>query len=232
MFVNQVLQLREARLALATKPFKARGSKMIRCKRCLLAKRYCICGDVQAVPAQSQFCLLMYDTEPLKPSNTGRLIADVLPDTRAFLWSRTEVNPDLIALLDDPTYQPMVIFPESHCDPERDIINTPRCDNGKKPLFIILDGTWPEACKMFRKSPYLAKFPVLSLHMHKTSNYRLRESPSAEQFCTAEVAIELLRQSDSLRSAEALQNHFDNFRLHYLASKANKSVEQIVKELN
>jgi DTW domain-containing protein YfiP len=44
----------------------------------------------------------MFDTEPMKPSNTGRLIADILPDTEAFQWSRTEPPQALLDLVADP----------------------------------------------------------------------------------------------------------------------------------
>ncbi|MNT97512.1 DTW domain protein [compost metagenome] len=55
----------------------------------------------------------MFGAEPLKPSNTGRLIADILPETQAFLWSRTEVDPALLAAINDPERQPYVVFPAS-----------------------------------------------------------------------------------------------------------------------
>jgi len=48
------------------------------------------------VPTHAGVCLLMADIEPLKPSNTGWLIADVVPDTFAFGWARTEVDPALL----------------------------------------------------------------------------------------------------------------------------------------
>ncbi len=39
---------------------------------------------------------MMYDTEVMKPSNTGKLIADVFTRyTFAFLWSRTEPEKSL-----------------------------------------------------------------------------------------------------------------------------------------
>ena len=41
----------------------------------------------------------MADTEPLKPSNTGWLVADGGPDTFAFGWARTRTDPRLPALL-------------------------------------------------------------------------------------------------------------------------------------
>jgi DTW domain-containing protein YfiP len=53
----------------------------------------------------------MADIEALKPSNTGWLIADVVADTFAFEWARTEVDPGLLALLADPQWQPYLVFP-------------------------------------------------------------------------------------------------------------------------
>lgn len=57
----------------------------------------------------------------------------------------------------------MVVFPASYADEQREVIFTPPA--GKPPLFIMLDGTWPEARKMFRKSPYLDNLPVISVDL-------------------------------------------------------------------
>ncbi|MGU5142043.1 DTW domain-containing protein, partial [Escherichia coli] len=81
---NAVLRLRAERLARATRPFLARGNRIHRCQRCLLPLKQCLCATLNPVAATSRFCLVMFDTEPMKPSNTGRLIADILPDTEAF----------------------------------------------------------------------------------------------------------------------------------------------------
>ncbi len=61
--------------------------------------------------SKSRFCLLMFDTEPMKPSNTGRLIADILPDTVAFQWSRTEPSLDLLDLVQNRTISQWWSFP-------------------------------------------------------------------------------------------------------------------------
>ncbi len=100
--------------------------------------------------SKSHFCLLMFDTEPMKPSNTGRLIADILPDTVAFQWSRTEPSQDLLDLVQKPDYQPMVVFPASYADEQREEIFTPPAD--KPPLFIMLDGTGQKLARCFVKS--------------------------------------------------------------------------------
>lgn len=230
MTTNAVLRLRQQRLAASTRAYRARGCRAIRCQNCLLAERLCLCDTIKPQLANSRFCLIMFDTEPLKPSNTGRLIADILPETQAFLWARTEVEPALLAAIGDPTRQPYVVFPEKYAEPPRQVLNQlPASD--KPPLFILLDGTWNEAKKMFRKSPYLADLPMLSLNVTTTSDYLLREAPRPEQHCTVEVAAALLQQAGDTLAAEGLTAHFHYFRQQYLAGKPHHPVGRVTASL-
>lgn len=215
---NAVLHLRAERLARSTRPFIARGNRIRRCQRCLLPLKQCLCATLKPQLAQSRFCLMMYDTEPMKPSNTGRLIADVLPDTLAYGWSRTEPPQALLTLLQSQVYQPLVVFPAEYATAGRKVVSAPQAD-GKPPLFIMLDGTWPEARKMFRKSPWLDAFPVVSVSLERLSAYRLREAHEAHQYCTAEVATALLQLAGDDAAAQGLHDHFTLFRERYLAGK-------------
>lgn len=215
---NAVLRLRAERLARATRPFLARGNRVRRCQRCLLALKQCLCATLQPQCARSRFCLMMYDTEPMKPSNTGRLIADILQDTLAFGWSRTEPPHALLTLIAQQDYQPLVVFPASYVAGSREVISTLPTD-GKPPLFIMLDGTWTEARKMFRKSPWLDNFPVISVDLARLSAYRLREAHASDQYCTAEVASALLALAGDDVAAQGLHDHFTLFRERYLAGK-------------
>ncbi|RWR02906.1 hypothetical protein ED28_05015 [[Pantoea] beijingensis] len=225
MTENAVLRLRAERLARATRPFLARGNRTVRCQRCLLPQKNCLCATLVPQHARSRFCLVMFDTEPMKPSNTGRLIADILPETLAFGWSRTNPDPALLAAVQDKRYQPVVVFPESYADPERQVLNSPPT-TGKPPLFILLDGTWTEARKMFRKSPWLDKLPIMSLKVTVPSNYTLREAHGVGQHCTAEVASALLDQAGDTAAAMALTKHFSLFRERYLAGKPHHPSHQ------
>ena len=167
-------------------------------------------------------CLLMADIEPLKPSNTGWLVADVVTDTFAFSWSRTEVSPQLLALLADPQWQPYVVFPGEFVTPSRvvhDLHKSTETVASKRPLFILLDGTWSEARKMFRKSPYLDAFPVLSLAPEQISRYQLRRSHREDHFCTSEVAALCLALADEAHVAQILDAYLDVFSEHYVRAK-------------
>ena len=82
---HAVAQLRTARLARSTRPFLTRGGpKGERCAGCRLRPTHCICACRPELSTRAGMCLLMHDAEPLKPSNTGWLIADVVRDTYAF----------------------------------------------------------------------------------------------------------------------------------------------------
>lgn len=215
--LNSVLALRLQELQRTTKPFNARGSKVIRCDHCLLPQADCICFAKPSACARSAFLFLMYTGECFKPTNTGRLIADVAMDNHAFVWDRTQPDPALLALLSNPVYQPIVIFPTQYASPERCITAPP--ESGKIPLFILLDGTWREAKKMFSKSPYLDNFPVLGIQPEQASSYQLREAAHLHQLCTAEVAIEVLKVAKDTAAANALADYFHTFRKHYMAGK-------------
>jgi DTW domain-containing protein YfiP len=162
----------------------------------------------------------MADIEPLKPSNTGWLIADVVKDTFAFGWARMQVDPALLTLLADPQWQPFVVFPGEFVAPERVIQAVQTEATEKRPLFILLDATWPEARKMFRKSPYLDALPVLSLNpAEHVSNYQLRRSRQDDHFCTSEVASLCLSLVGESFAAQTLQTYLDVYTHHYLQAK-------------
>ncbi|MBD1584195.1 DTW domain-containing protein [Pseudoalteromonas sp. S16_S37] len=219
---NSVLALRQQQIAAAKREYKARGSKLSRCEACLLAQSLCICDGIKvADDCQSAVCLLMYHNESFKPSNTGRLIADIIPDNHAFRWDRTEPDAALIELLNNPIYQPIVVFPADNVEPERVITQVTRLSN-KVPLYLFLDGTWREAKKMFRKSPYLDSLPVLSVSPESLSDYKLRVAPHAHQLGTAEVACVVLEQNGELQAAQRLTQHFIDFRDAYLKGKRQK----------
>ena len=225
---HAVSRLRTERLARAVKPFRARGGpKTERCPGCRVMHSHCLCALRPHLPTRAGVCLLMADIEPLKPSNTGWLVADVVADTYAYSWARTEVDPRLLTLLADPQWQGYVVFPGEFVSPERVVTAllpamTSQGHAPKRPLFVLLDATWSEAGKMFRKSPFLNHLPVLSLHPDQISNYRLRRSSRSDHFCTSEVAALCLALAGEPHAAEVLDAYLDVFTHHYLQAKNQK----------
>ena len=221
--MHAVQKLHQYRKSLSTTTYKSRGQRVIRCELCRLAKQFCICDLAPQVNSNAGFLLLMYDTEVLKPSNTGKLIADLIPDSFAFLWSRTEVNPEIIAILNDPIWQPMIVFPKDYAGENREIYdNELTVATGKRPLFIMLDGSWREAKKMFRRSPYLQNLPVVSFTPKTPENteelssrYQIRLAANNTELATAEVAAQILSLAGEQVNADLLDLWFDVFSYQY-----------------
>ena len=225
-FPHAVARLRTARMSRSTRPFLARGGpKGERCEGCRLRPSHCLCALRPQLSTHAGVCLLMHDAEPMKPSNTGWLIADVVQDTFAFGWSRIEVDDGLTALLNDPQWQPYVVFPGEFVEPPERVMNAlpaSQIQSGKRPLFILLDATWSEARKMFRKSPYLDQFPVLSLQPDQISHYQLRRSNRDDHFCTSEVAalcLELSAHPCDVHAGQVLERYLEVYTHHYLRAK-------------
>ncbi|SET07615.1 tRNA-uridine aminocarboxypropyltransferase [Thorsellia anophelis] len=243
---NSVLNLRQFELAQSTKPFKARGFKLQRCNRCLIADFLCVCNDANPIAIDSRFLLIMYKGESIKPSNTGRLIAEILPNTKAFLWHRVDVNQLLLDAIDDDSYESYLVFPALYAEADRRVYHdfelnwsklgnqfTINSDNElrqseKKKQFIILDGTWTEAKKMFRKSPYLVNLPMLSLSDINAHPYLLREASRVEQLGTVSVGLSILNLLAEHDAYQSLLRLTQIFTHRYLSSKA-RNPQNLIK---
>jgi DTW domain-containing protein YfiP len=165
------------------------------------------------------------------------LVADVVAETFAFGWSRTATDAALPALLNDPQWQPYVVFPKEYAALDRVVhtveatiqatVEAPgRFPGGidRRPLFILLDATWSQARKMFRKSPYLDALPVLDLQAdpvspYQATPYRLRRSRRDDHFCTSQVAAQCLALAGEHLAAQTLDAYLEVFSHHYLQAR-------------
>lgn len=209
--------------------FKARGSFVERCPGCNLPMLNCLCPYAVDAESGARVWLLTHSMEHFKPTNTGRLIRDVLPDTEVFTWYRTAPDKRLLALLEDPRFAPFVVFPDDQPDYAERVVGIDAVTDiraaGRIPVYLLLDGTWRQARRIFRKSPYLDALPVLPLRTERLTRYRLRKPASASHLCTAEVAAELLRQGGDGDAALALDDYFDAFNDSYAASRRFEKIK-------
>ena len=202
------------------KPYLARGAGVRRCDCCRLPESSCICEHRVEVEAGVEFVVLMHRNETYKPTNTGRLIEATISNTRVIQWhSRLEAGEELETLLHNPAYQPIIVFPPSPDYQQRMISSPDEAPGVGKPLFILLDGTWRQARRIFRHSVYLQQLPVISLDEARSSTYALRKAIHEGQLCTAEVAAALLDQIGEVEAGEALEAYYRKFNAHYIASR-------------
>jgi DTW domain-containing protein len=219
---NAFQLLRERRLAESTTEFTARGKSVIRCKTCQLADYACICAWKPEAQLGCDFVLLLHRIEVFKPTNTGRLLADIFPhQTHAFCWDRTAPDAQLIKLLQDENRQCFIVFPADTVQAKEKMrpVFEKIPANNKLTTFILLDGTWKQSSRMFHLSHWLENIPCVSLPEGSLRRYAVRKSHQEGYLSTAEAAALCLQLVNEEKNAELLLDYFDLFNAHYLATR-------------
>ncbi len=192
--------------------FQKKVSKnTIQCDQCGLVKGHCLCDYDIDLEATVEFWLLTHENEFSRTNNTGRLIENAFKSTRTFCWSRTEPPLEMIDLMKE--YDVYLVFSDDR-EEEKQKVKDYKVSN-KKTAFLLLDGTWKEARKMLRKSPYLDSLPIVALNPKDVSSYDLRRNHDEGHLCTVEVAIALLDLVDAKSQASALTEYFKYFMTRY-----------------
>lgn len=189
------------------------------CNKCGLPVINCVCDKAPKIRTDANIWILSTQKEFYRASNTARLLELVNPDsTQIFLWERTKLPERLIKDLSNEIYEIFLLFPIEHCGTPSRKVNYK--NSGKIPVFIILDGTWNEARKIFRKSPYLENLPIISLDPNFKSKYDLRRGAQSGNLCTIEAAIEVLKLNGETYDAQVINNFYDLFLKSYKAGSS------------
>lgn len=129
--------------------------------------------------------LLTHEHELTKPTNTGRVVLEALGETaRRIVWRRASAEPELLRTIEAGGVA--VVWPllaralvASVCEPH---------------TYVVIDGTWQQARKIYNRSPYLHALPTVALQPSEPSVYTLRRNQIDGGLCTAEAVACLLRQ--------------------------------------
>lgn len=154
--------------------------------------------------------LLTHEKEQRREDNSGKLLhnlSDIDSDLQceALLWQRTQPNKALVEAIE--TQQAILLRPAiGDARPAQQIADISAIKH-----FVILDGTWQEARKMYNKSPYLKAANWHQLKDIPASKYNLRRNQIDEGLCTAECAIEILKRTNHQQAAEQLAEKFHQF---------------------
>ncbi|RYV02017.1 DTW domain-containing protein [Shewanella sp. OPT22] len=146
--------------------------------------------------------LLTHEREVSKKTNTGVFVSSALGENaRVVVWERKNPDPELLAQIEKskvallyPTEDSEVVSAETDFD-----------------SYIVLDGTWQEAQKIYNKSSYLKNLPKVKIEASTKSIYQLRRNQKPNGLCTAECVIELLKAKGIVSTAEQLQSEFEAF---------------------
>ncbi len=185
----------------------------------------CFCQWRKPPKCDVEFILLLHRNEIHKPTNTGRLIADIFSkNTPAFLWDRTEPSQELTHILNDQSRQTLLLFPSEDATP---LTEYQASTNRKSPLrIVLLDGTWKQKSKMARLSPWLQHVPKVTINPENLPSINfIRAAPQENQLSTAQAAAGAMAEVGEQKSAEILHHYFSVFNQHSKATRKNIAPE-------
>lgn len=145
--------------------------------------------------------LLTHEKENSRKTGTGKLVKKVLDkECKIITWSRVEPDKHITEEIDKN--KTLLIYPgesESNTD-FNDIEN-----------FILLDGTWQEARKIYNKSDYLKEFNKFEISQSDKSIFHKRKNQIEGGLCTAESVINILRLKGKSQKADILEDRLKEF---------------------
>lgn len=206
-------QYRERRARLASESPQFRDL----CLTCMQPEFGCYCSHLRPFDAKMKFVILIHKIEARRRIATGRMSHLTLKNSELIQGQDYSSNERVNALLEDPRYQPMVLYPG------RDSLDLSRATEDQKqtfvrktPLIFVIDGTWATARKTMRLSENIKTLPRICFRPQRPSRFRVRKQPGVDCYSTIEAihqTIELIGRAAGFNVAsgqhDALLNVFD-----------------------
>lgn len=165
-----------------------------RCARCLFQQRLCLCAAIPVLPTQTRVVIVRHYLERWRSSNSGRLAHLALSNSALVDYGGGA--PATLPALDGA----WLLYPEGE-----PVHRTPAVPPRQ---LVVLDGTWSQARRMFRKLAALRGLPLLRLPDAPMPAARLRESPAPGRVSTIEAIARALRLLEGEAAAAPLEALF------------------------
>jgi DTW domain-containing protein len=167
----------------------------IKCARCLLPQRVCLCAEIPTVTTRTRIVIVRHHHEQFRSSNSGRLAHLALTNSAIIDHGGTG-GPAQLPDLEGA----WLLFPEGepwHAAP----VPPPK-------QLVVLDATWSQARRMYRKIDALRGIPLLRLPDEEMPRARLRQSPGPGRVSTIEAIARALRLLEGEEMATPLEQLF------------------------
>ncbi len=150
------------------------------CARCFLKESLCLCAELPRLEPVTEIVIIRHVTEDWLTSNTGRLASLMLPKAQIVRYGGGEPFDDSL-IGSDGTW---LLYPGRSDAPQQ----------ARPRRFVVLDATFRQARRMYKRIGALHSLPQLSLTVPLTRAQGLRQPPREDGLLTIEaIAVALGR---------------------------------------
>lgn len=174
------------------------------CPRCYQRREICICPILPTVTTRTEFLILRHIYEAERPSNTGRLVALAMPNSRIIpCGGGTRIG---LSPVDDEFLRvpgTWLLWPDgTGTQPDMSDLATPD-------RVVVIDATWQQARRLYCNMPVLRTLPRLVLPEPTRSRDRLREQHRSDGMSTIEAIAAAVAKIEGAETARPLESLYD-----------------------
>lgn len=147
----------------------------------MFQRRVCLCAEIPAISTRTRVVIVRHHLEQWRSSNSGRLAHLALPNS-VIVDHGGAGGPARLPPLDGA----WLVYPVYGAAPEPEPEDPPK-------QVVVLDATWSQARRMYRKLDALRGLPILRLPDSPMPAARLRASPAPGHVSTIEAIARALR---------------------------------------
>lgn len=174
-------------------------SKRKKCTVCDKALAACICQHITKIDSDIELIILQHPSEVKNAIGTARILNLSLPQCQIIIGECFTNDAQLNDILNDPTRQCFLLYPSTESIAAETLANNENSSMEKfdlevniKRTFILLDGTWRKAFKMYQSSSNLQTLPAVRLNSDQQSQYTIRQTSIEGGLSTVEAGFLLL----------------------------------------
>lgn len=160
------------------------------CWECHRPRLACFCAIARPFVSSVDFALVVHPSEVSSTVGTAWILRKSISNLK---WIRSpgtglDQNARFLELISAPERAPLLLFPgkdtlelnHASIDEWRTLV-----PEGRRPLFVVLDGTWSQARAMLGKSQILRSLPRVSFETERPSEYQFKRQP--QPLCLSSV---------------------------------------------
>jgi DTW domain-containing protein YfiP len=184
-----------------------------RCSDCGLHRPLCVCAERPRLELRTRLVVVQNNKERHKPTNTGRLLPQIVAGCELIHIGVRDVEFDPTPLC-RPDHDYLLIFPRTR-DPEGQnpapapVLDSALFDQQPTKTVVLLDGTWAQCSRMSRRFEVLADMPAFALPDGPPSHWGVRTPSEPSRISTFEAAVRVVDLAEGPEPAAQMQAYFD-----------------------
>lgn len=163
------------------------------CVICARPETVCLCNFIpKNVSISTKVIVLQHPAEQNRQLRTVPLLKAALPEDKCIVV----IGKRFLNLKD------MISIPTALLFPGKDAIECREVFPGTFEQIICLDGTWPQARRLYQKNPLLQTLPKVMLSSSRKSVYLIHTQPTVHHLSTLESVARAIEEMERLDGLE------------------------------